>query len=235
MKYSCVTFEQAAATAFSGELALLHLGPTDQLAGRNVLINGAGGAVGAIAIQIAKAARAHVTGADFAEKLEIVSQSGADHVLDVRTHPCTQSSERYDLIFNVASTLRLRDCRRILSPKGIHLTLGHTDYGKVGGRIVATMPVMLEMIVRSFFDVNVRGLSFKMPTRQEILTSLKDLMKAGKLAPIVGKKFPLSEVSAAMRCLHDNTPGRVVITPQKRNLALLLLQRGEPVEFWGYY
>jgi NADPH:quinone reductase-like Zn-dependent oxidoreductase len=211
-----VTFEQAASTVASGAIALVNLGPPDALAGKNVLINGAGGAMGTIAVQIAKARGARVTAVDVAEKLAMIGRLGADHAIDFTREDPTQSRERYDLVLDVASTLSLDDCRRVLTAHGIYVSIGHTSYGTVGGPLLGSIPRMLRLMVRSPFDHNLRKVNaFKMPRHEDILAELKTLLAAGTLTPIVARTFPLGEVAAAMRCLVEGrTLGKIAVTPQ---------------------
>jgi NADPH:quinone reductase-like Zn-dependent oxidoreductase len=213
IKPSGVTFEQAAAAYFSGFIALINLGPSP-LTG-HVLINGAGGGVGSAAVQIAKADGARVTGVDSAGKLEMIRALGADHAIDYVREDFTRGSERYDLILDGASTLSLDDCKRVLTPRGIYVFIGHTDYGKVGGRVLGTLPAILRLMLRSRSDDHLRTFGgFTMPGRPEILARLKTLLEGGALTPIVGRTFPLGETPAAIRCLLEGrTLGRIVVAP----------------------
>src|SRR5215211_6454938 len=114
-----VTFEQAASVPTSGLIALHNL-PNEGLlqAGQSVLINGAGGGVGTLAVQIAKAYGASVTGVDSAGKLEMVRSLGADRVIDYAREDFTRSAERYDLIFDIPGNRPFAECRRALAPEG---------------------------------------------------------------------------------------------------------------------
>lgn len=216
LKPACVTFEQAAAATFPGEIALANLGPVEGLAGRNVLINGAGGAVGTLAIQMAKAAGARVTGVDCAEKLEMIRQLGADHVIDFAKEDFTQGSDRYDRIVDVASTLVLQDVKRVLTPTGKYVFVGHAHFNSTRRRVLGEFPRFIGHIARSVFDTSLPGLKGfdKIPSRQEILGRLKTLLESANLTPVIGITFPLDNVRAAMRCLVEGrTLGRIVITP----------------------
>jgi NADPH:quinone reductase-like Zn-dependent oxidoreductase len=216
LKPACVTFEQAAAAEFSGEIAMGSLGPVDQLARRHVLINGAGGAVGTLAIQMAKAAGAQVTGVDCAEKLAMIRQLGADHVIDYAKEDFTQGGVRYDRIVDVASTLKLDDCRRALTSPGVYVIIGHAHFGRTSGRVLGEFPRFFGVLARSPFDKNLPKLtSPKMiPGMREILERLKTLLESGSLTPVIARTFPLNEVAEAMRWLVEGRGlGRLIITP----------------------
>jgi NADPH:quinone reductase-like Zn-dependent oxidoreductase len=109
LKPANITFEQAAAVPTSGLITLQNLPNEGRLqSGQRVLVNGAGGGVGALAVQIAKAYGAEVTGVDNTKKLEMVRSLGADHVIDYTKEDFTQGGERYDLIFDIPATIRFR-------------------------------------------------------------------------------------------------------------------------------
>ena len=119
LKPANVTFEQASAVPTSGFIALHNLRGEGQIrSGQRVLINGAGGGVGTIALQLAKAYGAHVTGVDGTRKMEMIRSLGADYVIDYTQEDFTRRGERYDLILDVASNLSLSACQRALCPPG---------------------------------------------------------------------------------------------------------------------
>ena len=210
-----VTFEQAAVVPTSGTIALRGLRDAGGLrAGQEVLINGAGGAVGSIAVQIARAAGAGVTGVDRADRLDMVRSMGADRVIDYAREDVTRGDRRYDLVLDVASTLSLRDCKRVLTPTGLYVLIGHDHYGAAAGRVFGSLPRLLGLVARARFDAHLPRPSFRMPDRHETLAFLGTLLESGELTPIVARTFPLDEVPAAMRCMQaGQVVGRVVITP----------------------
>ncbi len=217
LKPENVSFEQAASVPSSGYIALINLtGSAEVQPGHRVLINGAGGGVGSIALQVAKARGATVTAVDSAGKLEMLSSLGADRVIDYHQEDFTQGDERYDLIFDVASNLSLEDCKRVLNPTGVYVIIGHEHYGAAGGRLLGSLPHFFKLVARAPFDRHLPALSFSVPGTTEIMTELKELIEAGKLTPIIDRTFPLSETRAAMRYLQDGGgPGKILITPQE--------------------
>ncbi len=214
LKPANITFEQAAAVPTSGLIVLLNLRDRAQVKpGQKVLINGAGGGVGTLAVQIAKAHGAKVTGVDSTEKLEMLRSIGADQVIDYTRMDFTQSSERYDLIFDIPGNHSLADCRRVLTPEGTYVLIGHDHFGKLGHRFMGSLPCFLKLIVLSPFVSQLPNISFSLPNKKELIAVLKEFLEAGKLTPIIDRTYPLSEVPEAIRYLKEgHVQGKVVIT-----------------------
>ena len=214
LKPANVTFEQAAAVPTSGLIVLWNLRDAAQVKpGQKVLINGAGGGVGTLALQIAKAYGAKVTGVDSTEKLDMVRSLGADHVIDYTQENFTQSSERYDLIVDIPGNHSLTDCRRVLTPKGIYVLIGHDHFGKLGHRFLGSLPRFLKLMVMSPFVSQLPNMSFSLPTKKDSMAVLKEFLEAGKLTPIIDRTYPLSEVPEAIRYLKEgHAQGKVIIT-----------------------
>jgi len=215
LKPENVGFEEAASVPTSGYIALINLrGSAEIQPGHSVLINGAGGGVGAIALQVAKTRGATVTAVDRSEKMEMLRRLGADQVIDYYREDFTRGNERYDLILDVASTLSIKDCKRVLKPSGIYVIIGHDHYGAAGSRILGTLPHFFKFVALAPFDRHLPTLSFSIPGKTEIMAELKALLEAGKLTPIIDQTFPLSEAGAAMRYMQDGGGlGKIIITP----------------------
>lgn len=211
-----LTFEQASAVPTSGSIALSGLRDQGRVQpGQQVLINGAGGGVGAFAVQLAKAYGAEVTGVDSAGKLEMVRSLGADHVIDYAQEDFTQRGERYDFIFDVPGNHSLSECRRALTQGGTYVLIGHDRFGASGGRWLGrSLPRFFKLVVMSPFVSQMRrGLNFSMPSKKDSMTVLKDFIEAGKITPVVDRTFPLSEVPEAIHYLGEgHARGKVVIT-----------------------
>lgn len=215
LKPEKVTFEQAAAVPTSGYIAVINL-PREQgiQPGMRMLINGAGGGVGSIALQVAKAFGAHVTGVDSAQKLEMIGSLGADHVIDYTQEDFTQSSERYDFILDVASTLSLSDCKRVLSPTGKYVIIGHEHYGEMGNPMFGIMPGFFGLMLRSLVDNHLPKPNFSIPSKQEVMAILKELLETGQLTPLIDRTYPLSQVPEAMHYLQEGqNMGKIIIKP----------------------
>ena len=115
--------------------------------GQTVLINGAGGAVGTFAVQLAKAYGAEVTGVDAPGKLDMLRSIGADRVVDYTREDFTQSGERYDLIIDIAGTRPWSASRRALSPEGTYVLIGHDQYGGSGHRWFGSLGRFFKLMV----------------------------------------------------------------------------------------
>jgi NADPH:quinone reductase-like Zn-dependent oxidoreductase len=212
-KPAALTFEQAAAVPTSGSLAVQVVRDEGRVeAGQDVLINGAGGAVGTFAVQLAKAYGAHVTGVDRAEKLDTLRSIGADRVIDHALEDFTRSGERYDAIIDIAGNHSWPAIERAITPEGTYVLVGHDHYGGSGHRWFGSLGRFAKLMVISPF---VRQLHPFRGAKDpgDRLVVMKELIEAGKITPVVDRTFPLSEVPEAMRYLESGqATGKVIIT-----------------------
>jgi len=213
LKPAGITFEQAAAVPTSGFIALSGLRHQGQVQpGQKVLINGAGGGVGALAVQLAKAYGADVTGVDSTRKLDMVRSIGADQVIDYMQEDFTQSGKRYDLILDVPGNHSFSALRRALTPKGTYVLIGHDRFGDSGRRWIGGIGQFLGQLVLSPF-VSQRMAPRDSKETKDRLGFLKELIEAGKITPVIDRTYPLSEVPEAIRYLEEgHARGKVVIT-----------------------
>jgi len=209
-----VTFEQAASVPSSGLIALQNLRDPSQLGpGRRVLINGAGGGVGSIALQVAKAHGAHVTAVDSTSKLDMLRSLGADEVIDFTREDFTRRGLRYDLVVDVPGNHPLSACRRAVEPDGRYVLIGHERFGAAGRRALGLFPRFFGLILLSRFVRQLRGPPVPRPTKQDALAILGELLEAGRLTPVIDSTYPLVEVREAFRhMIEDETLGKVVLT-----------------------
>jgi len=216
MKSEHVTFEQAAAVpvaAFSAlqGLRLGGLGDKGQIQpGQKVLINGAAGGVGTFAVQIAKSFGADVTGVCSTRNVDMVRSIGADRVIDYTQEDFTKSGQRYDLLFDCVGNHSLLACRRVLNPKGIYIPVG----GEGGRWMIGPLARSITALVLSRF-VSQKLVAFFLArlSKDGDLAILRELMKAGKVTPVIDKRYRLSEVPEAIRYLEEgHARGKVVIT-----------------------
>jgi NADPH:quinone reductase-like Zn-dependent oxidoreductase len=216
VKPANVSFEQAAAVPTAGFIALNNLRSLKR-PGMKLLINGAGGSMGTLAIQIAKANGAQVTAVDCAEKLAMMQSLGADRVIDYARESWLEGSERYDVIMDVVALRKRKDVEHVLTAGGRYTPIGHADYGRtrgrLGGRIVGSLPYFMGLVLRALLDPE-RRKEFKIRSKLELTTELQFLLESGKLTPVIGETFSLDEVPAAVRRMMDGKAiGRSIITP----------------------
>jgi NADPH:quinone reductase-like Zn-dependent oxidoreductase len=208
-----VTFEQAATVPTAGYITLLNLrGGSVLQAGRRVLVNGAGGGVGSLALQIAKAHGAHVTAVDSTGKLDMLRALGADEVLDYTRDDFTQQRALYHFIFDVPGNHPLSACLRALEPDGKYVVIGHEGFGASGKPVLGLVPYFLGLIFLSLFVKQLR-LGRNAPTREQCMAQLEQLLEAGKITPVIDRSFPLEDVHEAFRhMIEDEVCGRIVLT-----------------------
>jgi NADPH:quinone reductase-like Zn-dependent oxidoreductase len=214
LKPANITFEQAAAVPTSGLIALQNLPNKGRLhPGQSVLVNGAGGGVGALAVQLTEAYGANVTGVDDTEKLDTVRSIGADQVIDYTKEDFTQSGERYDLIFDIPGNHPFSACRRVLAPNGKYVLIGHDRFGQGAGRWLGSIPRVLKLVALSPFMSQLPTPNFSMPDKKNQMVILKQLMETGKLTPVIDRTYSLGEVPEAIRYLQEgHARGKVIIT-----------------------
>lgn len=212
-KPASASFEAAATVPTSGIIALANLQQGKLRAGQKVLVNGAAGGVGGLAVQIAKAAGAEVTGVDGTDKLELVRLLGADHVIDYTREDFTQGAERYDLIFDIPGNHPFSASRRALAPEGVYVLIGHDNFGRGGGLLLGGVPRALGLMARSLFTRQLPKASFAMPGKQESMATLAELLAAGKIVPIIDRTYSLADAPEAIAYLASGQArGRIVIT-----------------------
>lgn len=209
-----ITFEQAASVPTSGIIAMWNLDNGRGInPGSSVLVNGAGGGVGMLAVQIAKAFGAEVTGVDRGDKLDAIRSLGADHVIDYTKDDFTLSGVKYDLIFDIPGNRSYREIKRALAPDGKYILIAHDDFGKKGRRLLGGIPQLLGLLVQSYLDSRIPRPSSELPSKKETLTILADLLEQGKITPIVGRTYPLSQTVEAMNAMvQGENLGKIVVT-----------------------
>jgi NADPH:quinone reductase-like Zn-dependent oxidoreductase len=205
LKPAGLTFEEAAAVPVAAVTALQALRDHGQIRpGMKVLINGASGGVGTYAVQIAKALGAEVTGVCSTGKMEMVRSIGADHVIDYTQEDFTQNGQQYDLILAANGYQPLAAYERALSPQGI--------YVMSGGATAQMFQAMLLGPFKSKKGGKKMGNLLVKPTQADLLF-MKELLEAGKVVPVIDRRYPLSQVPDAIRYLEaGHAKGKVVIS-----------------------
>jgi len=208
-KPASLTFEQAAAVPISGYAALQAVRDRGKVRpGQRVLIIGAGGGVGTFAVQLAKVYGAEVTGVCSTAKTDLVRSIGADHVIDYTQEDFADGRTRYDVILDIAGNRALSHLRRALAPAGTLVIVG----GEGGGKWLGGIDRQLRAQLLSLFVRQKLG-TWISTEREEDLETLRELLEAGKVTPVLDRTFPLSEVPEAIRYLREGRPrGKVVVT-----------------------
>jgi NADPH:quinone reductase-like Zn-dependent oxidoreductase len=205
-----LSFEQAAAVPVSGFAALQAVRDEGEIqAGQKVLVIGAAGGVGSFAVQLAKAFGAHVTGVGSTTQVDLVRSLGADDVVDYTREDVTDGRRHWDLILDTAGHRSLGRLRRALTRRGTLVIVGSEGRGRwLGGFDRQLRAVALSR----FVGQRLRMLSSK--PGQGDLQTLRELIEAGKVTPVLGRTYPLPEVPEAIRQMVQGrgAGGKVVIT-----------------------
>jgi NADPH:quinone reductase-like Zn-dependent oxidoreductase len=204
-----LSFEQAAALPISGVTALQALRDKAHVQpGQTILVIGAGGGVGTLAVQVAKAYGANVTGVASSSKLDLVRSIGADDVIDYTREDFTDGSMKWDVLVDTAGRRPLRQLRRALTPKGTLVVVGGDGGGRWTGGFFRGM--LRGPLVSPFVGQKLMGLNSKV-TRED-LQGVAELAEAGKLRPVIGGTYALSETPEAIRELETgHAAGKLVI------------------------
>jgi NADPH:quinone reductase-like Zn-dependent oxidoreductase len=208
-KPATLTYEQAAAVPVAALTALQALRDKGGIRpGYRVLVNGAAGGVGTFAVQLAKVYGAEVTGVCSARNVDLIRAIGADRVVDYTREDFTRTSERYDLIVDLAGGRRLAELRRVLTPTAVVVAVGGPDRG----RWIGPFGGILTMRVRSSFTSQTVRPMLTNPSTDD-LAVLRELLESGKVSPIVDRMYRLNEAPEALRYLETgHARGKVVIT-----------------------
>lgn len=204
-KSPAMTYEQAAALPQAGLLALqgLHYKGSIQ-PGQQILINGAGGGVGTLALQYAKSLGAEVTCVDKAAKFEMLRSLGADHLVDYLKDDYTRSGIQYDRILDVIAHRTVADYKRALKPGGTFAMIG----GSMGGLLLQMM-VLGKLLSRNGKNVGIMGYR---PNRKD-LDFISRLFEEGKLVPVIDRCYALEDVPDAFRYFGTgDVKGKIVVS-----------------------
>jgi NADPH:quinone reductase-like Zn-dependent oxidoreductase len=199
-----MTFEQAAAVPMAAVTALQALRDKGRIQpGQKVLIHGASGGVGTFAVQIAKVFGAEVTAVCSTSKVGMVRALGADHVIDYTQEDFTKNGQRYDLILAANGNRSIFAYQRALAPRGMYVA--------VGGSMTQLFQAMLLGPLLSRSAGQAMGNVLAKPNQQD-LAFVKELLEAGKITPVIDRRYPLGEVADAIRYLEEgHARGKVVI------------------------
>jgi NADPH:quinone reductase-like Zn-dependent oxidoreductase len=195
-----MTYEEAATVPLGGIHALHYLRKAKVQNGERVLINGAGGSFGTFAVQLAKLMGAEVTAVDSTDKLDLLSDLGADHVIDYAREDFTENGEAYDVIFNVVAKSSYSRNVRSLNEGGRYLLTNPAGISQMF-RAVWTSITSNRKVIVQFGDETVEDLVY-----------LRKLIEAGSLRAVVDRVYPLEQAAEAHRYVEtDRKKGNVVL------------------------
>ena len=208
-KPESVSFEQAASVPIAGLTALQALRDKGCLQpGQKVLINGAAGGVGTFAVQIAKSFGANVTGVCSTKNVELVRSLGADRVIDYSREDFTQDSGRYDLLLDNVGNHTLLSMRRVLMPNGKCVMVGAPKELRAA-YIRLLKGFAWPPFLRQKFKFLIANINRK------DLTIFADLIKAGKVVPVIDRRYPLTQTADAIAYVEaGHARGKVIISVQ---------------------
>jgi NADPH:quinone reductase-like Zn-dependent oxidoreductase len=215
LKPASMTFEVASTIPQAGVIALQGIRDKGQVQpGHKVLINGAGGSTGTFAVQLAKSYGAEVTAVDNTAKLGFMRSLGADHVVDYTREDFTKNGKEYDLILDVVAHRSVFDYKRALRPNG--------SYFAVGGSLATLLQILFvgPWIGRTT-GRKIRILAVR-PNLEDIVL-MTELIQAGKLVPVIDRRYRLIEVPEALAYLGEGrAKGKVVIIVDHSNACTVI-------------
>ncbi len=200
LKPSNLSYEEAVTLPYGAIMATSHLAKANIQRGQKVLINGASGGIGSMAVQLAKHFGAEVTGVCGTPRLEFVKSLGADKVIDYTKEDFTQNGETYDLIFDILGRSSFSKIKRSLKPNGIYLLASFK------------MKALLQMLWTSITGSKQKVICTFANETAESLVFVKGLVEEGKVKAIVDKSFPMEQAAEAHRYVEQgHKQGNVVI------------------------
>src|SRR5438552_2502293 len=203
-----LAFTDAAASVMCGLTALVAVRDVARVsADARVLINGASGGVGTMAVQIAKALGAEVTGVCGTRNTELVRSLGADHLIDYTTEDFTQGSRRFDVILDNVLNHPPKAVVRALAPGGTFIpnSIGYT------GGLFAGLPRMARAVLMGLGPANVRTVT--PAVNRENLAALLRLLESGQVKVVIAQTYPLNQAAEAVTHMLGHHPGgKIAIT-----------------------
>jgi len=207
IKPAGLTMIEAAALPTSG-LAVLHaLRDVAKIRpGESVLINGASGGIGTLAVQLAKSFGAEVTGVCSTRNMSMVRSLGADHVIDYTQHDFTTGDQLYDCIFDNVENRSLADVRRVLGPTGTLICNSGTGASGLAFWIRLLKPLLLS----PFTSQSLRRY-LSVPNHEDLVV-LGEFVTSGKLKPVIASEHAMVDVADALHQLEQgHTAGKRVV------------------------
>lgn len=197
-----VSFEEAAAITEGGHYALCDIRAAKVIAGQNILVNGATGAIGSAAVQLIKYFGATVTAVCNTKNVDLVRSLGADVVIDYTQQDFTKLDERFHFVFDAVGKSSFAKCKRLLYEKGIYIS---TELGKNSANVFLALTTPL---------TGGKRVLFPLPTISKAdIIFLKELVEAGKFKPVIDRHYKLDDIVEAYRYVETgHKTGNVIIT-----------------------
>jgi NADPH:quinone reductase-like Zn-dependent oxidoreductase len=211
LKPSNLSFEEAAAVPMAAVTAVQGIRYAGQIRpGQKVLIHGASGGVGSFALQLAKSFGAEVTAVCSTRNLDMARSIGADHVIDYTREDFAKNGKQYDLILATNGDRSISDYRRALSPTGIYVQTG-------GSMRQMTQAMIQGPWISRTGSQKLGNMGVTKPNQKDLVT-MKELLEAGKVKPVIDRCYPLDQTAEALRYLEaGHAQGKVVITVTQNN------------------
>lgn len=203
------SFEQAAALPMGTLTAIQGLRAAGTGPGSTVLVIGASGGVGHLAVQVARVlGAARVVAVCSGRNAGWVKDLGADRVIDYTTERVADAGEAFDVVFDTVGTTGLRALRRVMTPTGVYVPVGGLGKGLLGPLV----PVLASSTQAAF--VRQRVVRFTAAMRGEDLAEAASWFDAGTLAPVIDTVYPLDDyVQALARLEGQHAAGKLVVIP----------------------
>jgi NADPH:quinone reductase-like Zn-dependent oxidoreductase len=195
-------FYEAATMSEGAHYALNYVRATKVCEGKNVLINGATGAIGSAAVQLMKHFGARITAVCNTRNVDLIKSLGADRVIDYQTEDFTQIPEKFDIVFDAVGKNSFKNCKKLLTEKGIYVS---TELGSKGANVFLAILTSFSKGKRVLFPIP--------DIRKDDLILLKTLAENGKFKPVIDRHYPLDEIVEAYQYVETGQKtGNVVIT-----------------------
>ncbi len=206
-KPSNISHNDASALPHAGLLALQGLVEKGEVkSGQSVLINGAGGGVGTLGIQILKPYGVKVTGVDSDEKLGLMKSLGFDSVIDYKKTDFTATGEKYDLILDTKSYKSVFKVARSLNKTGTYIT--------VGGSMVRLLEIALLGSLISLFTRKKLSVLIHQPNRG--LDRISELVEKGEIQPVVDGPYAFDKIPELIQYFGEGRHlGKIVVEIEK--------------------
>ncbi|MDZ4758031.1 MAG: NAD(P)-dependent alcohol dehydrogenase [Bacteroidota bacterium] len=199
---SNLTYEEAAPITEGGHYALCDLRAAKIKSGQKILINGATGAIGSAAVQLARHFGASVTAVCNTQNIELIKSLGADVVIDYSKEDFTKINQTFDIVFDAVGKSSFGRCKPLLNKKGIYMS---TELGKNSENI------FLALITPLFGGKKVL---FPIPTiSKKDVVFLKELVENNKYKPVIDRRYTLEQIVEAYKFVETGQKtGNVVVT-----------------------